>query len=168
MSWFACEKLRAWPAAIANHLAESMCEVLCHCLFCFQRQSVAMGGHASKCGALKGLSQGLVLALLLLQIRTQPHLGCCLAAATAAASAIFMLLCTNSATSTDTSRLAWFLKCIGVLSCEEMDMCNPPDMVGHGSPSRSALGWELQATTPACGCYSAKHFCAMLSHRASG
>jgi hypothetical protein len=28
--------------------------------------------------------------LLLLQIRTQPHLGCCLAAATAAASAIFM------------------------------------------------------------------------------
>jgi hypothetical protein len=27
---------------------------------------------------------------LLLQIRTQPHLGCCLAAATAAASAIFM------------------------------------------------------------------------------
>jgi hypothetical protein len=36
--------------------------------------------------------------LLLLQIRTQPHLGCCLAAATAAASAIFMHLCTNSAT----------------------------------------------------------------------
>jgi hypothetical protein len=33
--------------------------------------------------------------LLLLQIRTQPHLGCCLAAATAAASAIFMHLCTN-------------------------------------------------------------------------
>jgi hypothetical protein len=23
---------------------------------------------------------------------------------------------------------AWFLKCIGVLSCEEMDMSNPPDM----------------------------------------
>jgi hypothetical protein len=38
------------------------------------------------------------LLLLLLQIRTQPHLGCCLAAATAAASAIFMHLCTNSAT----------------------------------------------------------------------
>jgi hypothetical protein len=36
--------------------------------------------------------------LLLLQIRTQPHLGCCLAAATAAASAICMHLCTNSAT----------------------------------------------------------------------
>jgi hypothetical protein len=35
---------------------------------------------------------------LLLQIRTQPHLGCCLAAATAATSAIFMHLCTNSAT----------------------------------------------------------------------
>jgi hypothetical protein len=26
------------------------------------------------------------------------------------------------------ARLAWFLKCIGVLSCEEMDMCNPPDL----------------------------------------
>jgi hypothetical protein len=38
------------------------------------------------------------LLLLSLQIRTQPHLGCCLAAATAAASAIFMRLCTNSAT----------------------------------------------------------------------
>jgi hypothetical protein len=36
--------------------------------------------------------------LLLLQIRTQPHLGCRLAAATTAASAIFMHLCTNSAT----------------------------------------------------------------------
>jgi hypothetical protein len=30
------------------------------------------------------------LPLLLLKIRTQPHLGCCLAAATAAASAIFI------------------------------------------------------------------------------
>jgi hypothetical protein len=39
-----------------------------------------------------------LLLLLLLQFRTQPHLGCCLAAATAAASAIFMHLCTNSAT----------------------------------------------------------------------
>jgi hypothetical protein len=26
------------------------------------------------------------------------------------------------------ARLAWYLKCIGVLSCEEMDMCNPPDL----------------------------------------
>jgi hypothetical protein len=40
----------------------------------------------------------LLLLLLLLQTRTQPHLGCCLAAATAAASAIIMHLCTNSAT----------------------------------------------------------------------
>jgi hypothetical protein len=38
-----------------------------------------------------------MILLLLLQIKTQPHLGCCLAAATAAASAIFMHLCTNSA-----------------------------------------------------------------------
>jgi hypothetical protein len=28
----------------------------------------------------------------------------------------------------------------------------------HGGSRRSALGWELQATTPPCGCYSAKHF----------
>jgi hypothetical protein len=39
-----------------------------------------------------------LLLLLLLPIRTQPHLGCCLAAATAAASAIFMHLCTTTAT----------------------------------------------------------------------
>jgi hypothetical protein len=43
--------------------------------------------------------------LLLLQIRTQPHLGCCLAAATAAASAIFLHLCTNSALTPVTSAL---------------------------------------------------------------
>jgi hypothetical protein len=37
------------------------------------------------------------LSLLLLQVRTQTHLGCCLAAAVAL-SAIFMQLCPNSAT----------------------------------------------------------------------
>jgi hypothetical protein len=26
------------------------------------------------------------------------------------------------------ARLAWFLKCVGVPSCEEVDMCNPPDL----------------------------------------
>jgi hypothetical protein len=26
------------------------------------------------------------------------------------------------------ARLAWFHKCIGVLSFEEMDVCNPPDL----------------------------------------
>jgi hypothetical protein len=26
------------------------------------------------------------------------------------------------------ARLAGFLKCVGVLSCEAMDMCNPPDL----------------------------------------
>jgi hypothetical protein len=40
-----------------------------------------------------------LLLLLLSQFRTQPHLGCCLAASTAAASAIFMHLCTNIAPS---------------------------------------------------------------------
>jgi hypothetical protein len=41
--------------------------------------------------------QGAAL-FLLLQIRTPPHLSCCLVAATAAASATFMQLCTNIAT----------------------------------------------------------------------
>jgi hypothetical protein len=26
------------------------------------------------------------------------------------------------------ARLGWFLQCIGVLSCEAMDMCNLPDV----------------------------------------
>jgi hypothetical protein len=47
------------------------------------------------------------------------------------------------------ARLAWFLKCIGVLSCEEMDMCNLHDIVGQ-----AVLLWaEMQATTPACGLF---------------
>jgi hypothetical protein len=29
------------------------------------------------------------------------------------------------------ARLAWFLKFIGVLRCEEMDKCNPPDLVAQ-------------------------------------
>jgi hypothetical protein len=29
------------------------------------------------------------------------------------------------------ARLAWFLKCIGVLICEEMDMCNPPRVTAY-------------------------------------
>jgi hypothetical protein len=36
-----------------------------------------------------------LLLVLISQFRTQPLLGCCLAAATAAASAIFMHLCTT-------------------------------------------------------------------------
>jgi hypothetical protein len=39
---------------------KSVCKTLRHCLHCFQRQSVAMGGYASKCGAVAGMSQGLV------------------------------------------------------------------------------------------------------------
>jgi hypothetical protein len=35
---------------------------------------------------------------IVITFRTQPHLGCCLAAPTAAASAIFMHLCTNRTT----------------------------------------------------------------------
>jgi hypothetical protein len=26
------------------------------------------------------------------------------------------------------ARLAWFLKCVGALSCEKTDMCTPPDL----------------------------------------
>jgi ABC-type transporter Mla subunit MlaD len=43
--------------------------------------------------------------LTLMQFTSQPHLGCCLAAASAAASAIFMQLCTNSATAS--SAVLW-------------------------------------------------------------
>jgi hypothetical protein len=39
-----------------------------------------------------------------------------------------------------------------------------PARLGHGGSSLSALGWELQAPTYACGCYSAKHLGAMLLH----
>jgi hypothetical protein len=49
-------------------------------------------------GAVPSTCVLLLLLLLLLQIRTQHHLGCCLAAATASASAIFMHLCSNCAT----------------------------------------------------------------------
>jgi hypothetical protein len=52
--------------------------------------------HLGCCSGSLSLIRPNLLLLLLLQIRTQPHLGCCLAAATAAASAIFVHLCTNS------------------------------------------------------------------------
>jgi hypothetical protein len=39
-----------------------------------------------------------------------------------------MWSCQRTVTRLDVARLAWFLKCIGVLSCEEMDVCNPPDL----------------------------------------
>jgi hypothetical protein len=44
-----------WPAVITNRLVETGCEVLRRCLHCFQRQSVAMEGNASKCGAVTRL-----------------------------------------------------------------------------------------------------------------
>jgi hypothetical protein len=69
---------------------------------CFVGPLVATGVQqvpGSFCGHVLETSLLLrLLLLLLLQIRTQPHLGCCLAAATAAASAVFMHLCINSAT----------------------------------------------------------------------
>jgi hypothetical protein len=59
---------------------------------------VQPGIQKCECNAEDGTSRAFTTLLLLLQYRTQPHLGCCLTAATAAASAIFMHLCTNSAT----------------------------------------------------------------------
>jgi hypothetical protein len=64
-----------------------------------------------------------VLLLLLLHIRSQPHLGCCLAAATAAAPANFMHLCTNSA--------------IPCTSRQHMKSCN--DVNGNCAHRRSRL-----------------------------
>jgi hypothetical protein len=89
----------------------------------------ALLGHAVACSLpcrcaflLAKLDQCLLL-LLLLQFRTQPHLGCCLAAVTAAASAIFMHLCTDSATP-QTSR-------------QHMRACN--DINGNCANRRSRL-----------------------------
>jgi hypothetical protein len=45
---------------MTNHMAESMCAVLRPYLNCSQRQSVAVGGYAIECGAVKGLAQGFV------------------------------------------------------------------------------------------------------------
>jgi hypothetical protein len=73
------------------------------------------------------VTMSIVLLLLLLQIRTQPHLGCCLAAATSAASAIFMHLCTNNATPY-TSR-------------QHMRSCN--DVNGNCANRRSRLTTEV-------------------------
>jgi hypothetical protein len=60
-----------------------------------RRRETCSGLHSFPCCSLIPVFR---LLLLLLQFRTQPHLGCCLAAAVAAASTIFMHLCTNSAT----------------------------------------------------------------------
>jgi hypothetical protein len=62
-----------------------------------------------------------IVIVVVLQIRARPHLGCCLAAATAAASAIFMQLCTNSATLNITAaharQLYPVLACGGSYAC---------------------------------------------------
>jgi hypothetical protein len=38
-----------------------------------------------------------------------------------------------------------------------------PARLRPGGSSHSAMNWELQATNPTCGCYSATNVCAMLS-----
>jgi hypothetical protein len=60
------------------------------------------------------------------------------------------------------ARLDWILKCIGVLRCEEMDMCNPPDL---NMVAQAVLHW---AGVAAPTCNSAKHSCVVLSHHAAG
>jgi hypothetical protein len=59
------------------------------------------------------------------------------------------------------AQLAWFLKCIGVLSCEEMDMCNPPewDMVAQAI-LQSAGSCRLQLLPcETCTCNAAAQHC---------
>jgi hypothetical protein len=71
---------------------------VCPAKFLGFKLAVLSSSSSSSESSLQGTRYHVLL--LLLQIRTrphQPHLGCCLATATAAASAIFMHLCTNSA-----------------------------------------------------------------------
>jgi hypothetical protein len=84
-------------------LAAHICCVSRLCLCCPIREEnvfnlFLVGFDRGALESLRNVLAGLGLLLLLLRIKTQPHLGCCLAAATAAASAIFMHLCTNSTT----------------------------------------------------------------------
>jgi hypothetical protein len=60
------------------------------------------------------------------------------------------------------AKLAWFLKCIGVLICEKMDMCSPPDLdmvaqavlLWAGSCRQQLLhaGTTVQSTSVQCFC----------------
>jgi hypothetical protein len=74
-----------------------------------------------------------------LQIRTQPHLGCCLAAATAATSVIFMHLCTNSNTPY-TSRHTCH-----VMSCHVMSSNDCPKRCRE---SLSQIAWQSSSHAP--------------------
>jgi hypothetical protein len=89
--------------------------------------------------------------VILLQIKTQPHIGCCLAAATAAASAIFMHLCTNS-TTPYTSRQH-------MRSCNELnDSCATrrsrltTAVAGHEKSGRASSSTERSCTPKAAHC----------------
>jgi hypothetical protein len=89
---------------------------------CFQRQSIAMGGYASNCGAVEGLSQGLVCTASLVSQsigvpRSMGLLGVARAnTAVGASPETFLLL----------------------LSCEEMGHVQPARL-GHGGLSRVLL-----------------------------
>jgi hypothetical protein len=65
------------------------------------------------------------------------------------------------------ARLAWFLECLGVLSCEEMDMCNPPDF---DVVAQAVLQWAGSCTQQLlhAGTIERKTLHAMLLHRAAG
>jgi hypothetical protein len=87
---------------------ECLIRPVCLCSFCFASlwlTVLPLLVGAQLCVISSGLACSVgapPLLLLLLQIRTQPHLGCCLAAATAAASMLYccfqlVLLCFSSA-----------------------------------------------------------------------
>jgi hypothetical protein len=62
--------------------------------------------------------------------------------------------------------LAWFLKCIGVLSCEELDMCNPPDL---DMMAQAVLLWAGSCKQQLLDAGAAvQNTYALLSHRAAG
>jgi hypothetical protein len=66
---------------------------------------------------------------IIVYTRTEPHQGCCLAAATAAASAIFMHLCTNRATPYEDGQCRYFLHCLrnSLLRAIHMQLDFPED-----------------------------------------
>jgi hypothetical protein len=69
------------------------------------------------------------------------------------------------------ARLAWFLKCVGVLSCEVMDMCNPPDL---DMVAQTVLHWAgrcrqqtlpvLQCKTLMCNAFALRRWVKNLDH----
>jgi hypothetical protein len=105
--------LRSHQHTVCASGAFHQCPVVCYIVLHRNQPWRLLSTHV-KHSCTNQLTSALLL-LLLLQIRTQPHLGSCLAAATAAASAIFVHLCTNSVTQY-TSRQH-------IRSCNDVNLC---------------------------------------------